>query len=241
MCFFPRQQDLPGAEMVSVPGATLACYRVHVDDELPTLLYFHGNGEVVGDYVPEMANLLASVGVNVFLAEYRGYGGSTGRPALATMLDDVPYLIDAAAGEVSKLIVFGRSIGSLYAVEAVARRPEIGGLVLESAIADPLDLFSRYVPLEQLGAMGDLLREEVHECFNQQQKLVHYANEVLLMHTEDDEIVPVRHSHSLHQWASHAHRRLLIFPSGGHNGILLQNRDSYLAALAELAREVDGS
>ena len=38
------------------------------------------------DYLPEFSGGLNRDGFNVLLAEYRGYGGSTGRPALAAML-----------------------------------------------------------------------------------------------------------------------------------------------------------
>lgn len=44
----------------------------------PTVLFFHGNGELVDDYVLTYTAELLDIGVNAFFAEYRGYGSSTG-------------------------------------------------------------------------------------------------------------------------------------------------------------------
>ena len=88
------------------------------------------------------------MGWDLLLAEYRGYGGSTGEPLLGRMLDDVEAVL-RAAGPPERLVVFGRSVGSLFALEAVARCPGVAGLVLESAIADPLErLLLRVTPRE---------------------------------------------------------------------------------------------
>ena len=47
-----------------------------------TVIYFHGNGEVVADYLPSFPEWITRAGCNVLLAEYRGYGMSSGTPAL---------------------------------------------------------------------------------------------------------------------------------------------------------------
>ena len=52
-----------------------------------------------------------------FLAEYRGYGGSTGEPSLVAMLDDVDAIFSALGRPAGELVVYGRSIGSIYAIE----------------------------------------------------------------------------------------------------------------------------
>jgi dipeptidyl aminopeptidase/acylaminoacyl peptidase len=76
--FFPRPDQAADACEVACDGAVLRCFERSPHPGAPTLVYFHGNGEVVADYVPEFADLLLALGVNVFLAEYRGYGGSSG-------------------------------------------------------------------------------------------------------------------------------------------------------------------
>jgi uncharacterized protein len=60
----------------------------------------------------------------VLLAEYRGYGMSTGHPSLVDMLDDVTAIIQHVGRlniPAQKVILFGRSIGSPHALHGVSR------------------------------------------------------------------------------------------------------------------------
>jgi hypothetical protein len=53
----------------------------------PTLLFFHGNGEIVADY-EDLGMLYVQRGLNFFPVDYRGYGRSTGTPTVTTMMHD---------------------------------------------------------------------------------------------------------------------------------------------------------
>ena len=53
----------------------------------PTILFFHGNGEIVADY-DELAPFYRGQGVNFFPVDYRGYGRSTGDPTVTAMMRD---------------------------------------------------------------------------------------------------------------------------------------------------------
>jgi len=88
--FFPRCEALPQPYWVdAVDGSRLACSYHVVNPAAKTVIYFHGNGEIVADYLPGFPDWLGQAGYNVLLAEYRGYGMSTGQPGLVGMLDDV--------------------------------------------------------------------------------------------------------------------------------------------------------
>lgn len=58
----------------------LSCRFFPVGLENPTILFFYGNGETVAGY-DSIAPIYNRVGVNFFVADYRGYGGSDGVPA----------------------------------------------------------------------------------------------------------------------------------------------------------------
>ncbi len=81
--------------MVNAGDATLACSFHFAAPDAPTVIHFHGNGEVVSDYLGGFANWFAWLGWNLLLAEYRGYGMSTGEPLLGRMLDDVAQIVQA--------------------------------------------------------------------------------------------------------------------------------------------------
>jgi pimeloyl-ACP methyl ester carboxylesterase len=139
---FPQSRQIDDPFVVQVAGAELACYRKIVDPTAFTMVHFHGNGEAVADYVPWLARELAALGLNSLFVEYRQYGGSTGKARLVEMLGDGETVIAAAGIAPDKAIAFGRSIGSLYAIELVHRQPTVAGLILESGIADPCERFA---------------------------------------------------------------------------------------------------
>jgi pimeloyl-ACP methyl ester carboxylesterase len=195
-----------------------------------TVVHFHGNGETVGDYLEGFAGRMESLGVNLLLAEYRGYGMSDGVPRLAAMLKDIPPIVAASGVDPSRLIFFGRSLGSLYAVHAAALYPTAAGLVLESAIADPLERILARVEPWQLGVTEEELRTEVERLFNQQQKLAALRGRTLVLHTRNDDLVDISHGERLHVWANRP-KELVVFERGDHNNIMEVNRESYFAHL----------
>ncbi|MGB5563220.1 MAG: hypothetical protein WBN02_13000, partial [Sedimenticolaceae bacterium] len=86
--FFPRPATgLPaprGSEdlAISVGGGVTVAARYHPTDlSLPTVLHFHGNGEIVSDY-DTIAPEFHSAGASLVSADYRGYGSSTGSPSV---------------------------------------------------------------------------------------------------------------------------------------------------------------
>jgi pimeloyl-ACP methyl ester carboxylesterase len=134
---FPQPRSVDDPFMVEVAGAELACYRRIIDPDKFTVVHFHGNGEAVADYIPDMAEAFANLGLNSLFVEYREYGGSTGLARLVSMFGDGEATIKAAGLAPDKVIAFGRSIGSLYAIELAHRQPAMAGLILERGIADP--------------------------------------------------------------------------------------------------------
>lgn len=216
--FFPRPDAPARTRIVAVDGAELACaeHRVHPDG--PVLVHFHGNGETVADYVPDIAALFADVGINTFFAEYRGYGRSTGKPALAAMLGDVEPILTATGAPPGRTFVYGRSLGSIYAIEAARRRPTLGGLVIESGIADVLERVLLRASPEELGTTRARMEAEAAASFDHQAKLRGYPGPVLVLHGARDVTVPPSHAERNASWA--ARSELVLLPGCSHNTIL---------------------
>jgi pimeloyl-ACP methyl ester carboxylesterase len=214
----------------------LGCFRAapYPDDCALTVLHFHGNAEIVPDYVPVMANVLNSLGVNVFFVEYRGYGMSTGAPSLNGMLDDTECVFETLGVSARQVVAFGRSLGSLFAVEVAARHPDIGGLILESGIAEPLDPAITRVSAEDLGTSLDELTAAVAERVDQRAKLARYGGPLLVMHTAFDMLIPRAHGERLREWgsASTHDKTLVIFEQGDHGTIYAANQEKYQSELA---------
>ena len=229
--FFPRRAPLANPFPVEVEGATLACHLESAPPDVGTLVHFHGNGEVVADYLPDFARALTATGWNLFLAEYRGYGSSTGTPGLRVMLDDVEGIFTALGKSASELVVYGRSVGSIYAIEFANRYPGIAGLVLESGIADVLERIRLRVIPEELGVTETQLATAVAGCLDHRAKLGRYEGPTLVIHARDDDLVGPSHGRRLHEWSGADPENLVLFERGGHNGVVSVNWTAYLATL----------
>ncbi len=234
--FFPRREALQDACWVELPDCNLACWRSPPRPGALTLLYFHGNGELVSDYLPEIAEALLALGVDLVLVEYRGYGLSTGKPSLCGMLGDGAQVVQALGLDPERTVAFGRSVGSIYAIHTVSLLPQLAGLVIESGIADPTERVLMRVDPAELGVSTEQLLEQGSRWLDHETKLASFQGPTLIMHTRFDGLVEVDNALRLHEWAPEP-KELLIFPRGTHNSILAWNWQAYMDKLAEfLAR-----
>lgn len=228
--FFPRRVGIDNPFWVDCGEAKLSCYYHRGRREAKTVIFFHGNGEVVTDYIELFTAIFSQVDYNFLLAEYRGYGMSGGRPALTKMLGDVAAIIKAVQEPPEKLILFGRSIGSIYAVHGVQQFPRIAGLIIESGISRLMERLLARIQPEEMDIAVQQLQAEVDTHFNQQAKLAEFKGATLVLHARGDRLVPCSHGQQLYEWAPEP-KTLKIFEKGDHNDILVVNTESYIKQL----------
>ncbi len=230
--FFPRMTPPPDPFVVRTGGVELACHRGTAGHPR-TLLHFHGNGEVAADWIGDFSRAVNAAGLDLLLAEYRGYGGSTGEPALAAMLDDATAIADASGTAPQDLVVYGRSVGSIYALHVAACRP-VAALVIESGIADVHERLRLRIDPRELDTDEAGLREAVAARFDHRAKLRAYAGPVRVLHARGDHLVDVSHAERLAAWAGER-GTLHVFDRGDHNTIHAYNGPEILRLVGELA------
>jgi pimeloyl-ACP methyl ester carboxylesterase len=235
--FFPRDERIASPFIVDVEGAKLACAFRKVAPDGPTLIHFHGNGEVVGDWDDVLPKWLGAVGWNVLLAEYRGYGMSTGEPQLGKMLDDVERIVRASGVPPERIVFFGRSVGSLFAVHAVSRFPQAAGLIIESGIADVRERLALRVEPGELGVSREEFDAAISQRLDQRAKLRGYRGPVLILHTRNDGLVDVSHAQQLAAAAA-GPTTVRVFERGDHNSILAVNAADYRKAVEDFLARV---
>lgn len=231
--FYPWPNRFPDPFYVEGDGFRLGCRYRRVSDDALTIIHFHGNGESVADYVGAFEDRIAGMGFNLLLAEYRGYGMSSGTPALVSMLADVELIVRASGVDPERIVFFGRSLGSLYAVHGAGLYPQAAGLIVESGIADPLERTLVRCEPWQLGTDLAGLQAAVDRDLNQGRKLSAFRGRTLIMHTRNDDILDVTHAERLYQWANQP-KKLLIFERGDHNNIMQVNESAYFTAVEGL-------
>ena len=232
--FYPRGNWTPtpaGAEDHTVAVSeqiTLSCRFFPVGQDNPTILFFYGNGETVADY-DGIAPLYQQLGVNFFVADYRGYGASGGLPTFTTMLADSHKVLDylkgvlADGGYTGRVYVMGRSMGRHAAFELGARRSEdLAGMIIESG-RPTLGQFTYGLP--QADAEG-------YEA-DYGNKVRSIALPVLVIHGEWDELAPVQQAVEMHHNFPSPDKRLLTIPGAGHNDLMYRGMTDYFKAIGE--------
>jgi alpha-beta hydrolase superfamily lysophospholipase len=218
--FFPRSDMTAppdGAEddFVEVGGATLHVRYHGVAPERRTLLLFHGNGEVVSDY-DDVAGLFAAAGFGLAVADFRGYGQSTGEPSLRTAIADAHVIVGAVhAAAAGPIVVMGRSLGSACAAELYGKNlPIIAGVVIESGIADLAGLVRRrgIEPPATFSA-------EDKATFDPLPKLARGTGPLLVLHGERDTMIASSEAEMAFAAAGTKAKKLVLVPGRGHNDV----------------------
>ena len=238
--FYPRKdftRTPPNASDHFIPvdkDVSISCrFYIHSRSS-PSILYFHGNGEVVSDhdYIAPMYNQL---GINLFVADYRGYGASQGRPTLSNTVSDAPIIFRAFSAILqqnhhsSDIFVMGRSLGSISAIETAYRHQEqIKGLIIESGFAALINLlFHLGFPAESLGI------EDLE--FPNLAKIRTITLPILIIHGEYDQIIPASEGEALFQNTAAKDKKLVIIPGANHNDIMWIGKERYFQAIKEFA------
>ncbi|MBN2360352.1 MAG: hypothetical protein JXR83_12940 [Deltaproteobacteria bacterium] len=252
-CFYPQpgrqldRSDLGEPVVLALAdGTRIGGFWCHPSPDAPTLLYLHGNGERIADQLETWPSWAQRAGANIFFVDYPGYATSAGSPTLSGCCQAaqvaLDFLLARDGDQVPAIIVVGRSIGSLFALDVVARNPgpRLSGLALESGIADLCQRLAVWVPHHQLAIDRPALEAAVAADFDQRAKLGRVEVPVLVLHTERDAIVPIWHGEQFAAWAGSHLLRFVRFEAGDHNTIQLFNEGTYVAALADLVNAARG-
>lgn len=110
------------------------------------IFYTHGNADNLarwGQYAVDFTAL----GYDVFMYDYRGYGKSNGKPSIENLQTDAAEVFNWAKNNLtySKLVIYGRSLGSTVATELASKNnPDL--LLLETPFAELKDVI--YWPIK---------------------------------------------------------------------------------------------
>lgn len=164
------------------------------EKEEATILVFHGNGDAAILQTAKGA-ALAEQGFGVLLVEYRGYPGSSGKPSETGLLIDGKAAYDFIINEKEQPIgLYAHSLGTGVAVNLATKR-DVYSVVLESPFDSLLAVAQDRMPWLPVGLLlkhkfrSDLLIKDVKAP-------------LLIMHGDQDTVVPIKHGRRLHNFAS---------------------------------------
>lgn len=241
----PAAEPLAPAEnsediTLAVDGATLTARFYEAAKGNPTLLYFHGGEESCDTFTDEAEGYRAT-GLNVLVFSYRGFGGSTGNPSLATLLGDADSQFLQAIewlgsrGHTAPLFVFGRSLGSLCAVSiASGHQEKLKGLILESAYCQGKTL------LQALGLEEASQAVAEGDSFGVLEKMGTIKLATSIFHGSKDELVPIPEVEKLQASSAAKTKQFLLVPGARHGNVARTAGALYYKAVRSFVDTVCG-
>jgi pimeloyl-ACP methyl ester carboxylesterase len=171
------------------------------------LLYFGGNADDVAGHIETF--VAAFPEHSLYLVNYRGYGGSSGRPSEVGLVQDAIAVFDHVKLRHADVSVMGRSLGSGVAVQLAAERP-VSQLVLVTPFDSLVNVakeYFRWLPV------GWLLKDRYESASRARE----VQEPVLIVIAGEDEIIPKRRSRALAAAFAPGHVQVVVVPAVGHN------------------------
>jgi pimeloyl-ACP methyl ester carboxylesterase len=234
----PESYVAEAVEVVAADGVTLRGLWATSAQARSTVFYFGGDSFLIARDGLEIAAAIAAHGANVFMLDYRGYGGSAGRPEIdALMADAQSGLAYLRRNGASHVVVHGMSMGSFVAAELAVRAP-VDGLVLESTATSAREWAERQVPwYAKLFVRIDL--PAALESQSNAHRLERYAGPLLLLAGGRDTKTPAAMARELLRDSASTCRELVEVATAGH-GDTLRHAPAQAAYRRLLERSVDG-
>jgi len=188
----PAAAGLPQAQEITLDtadGEKIIAWHVAPRGDKPVVIYFHGNGGSLRLRADRFARLAAD-GVGLLAVSYRGYGGSTGSPTEAGLIEDARAAYAFAAERYpDRIVLWGESLGSGVAIALAAEKP-VAKLILDAPFTSALDIAASaypFLPVRLL--MKDQFRSDL--------RIAQVKAPVLILHGDADSVVPIAYGERL--------------------------------------------
>ncbi|MCA8990378.1 MAG: alpha/beta hydrolase [Planctomycetaceae bacterium] len=184
------------------------------------------------------------LGYDVVIVDYRGYGGSSGKPSEAAFAADSravwDYVTQERQFDPKDVVICGQSLGGAVGIRLVHDLETEGvrpaGLVVRASFTSLVDAGRYHYPwlpvnLVLLDRFPSLDRISAIQC------------PLLFLHGQRDTIVPFEHSSKLFANAPEAShngvaKRLVPLPNAGHNDIMHVHGDDVTEAVRQFLSDV---
>ena len=235
LLFHPRKsyQEMDENDIhINIDDSVQVGARFHlISKSFPTLLFFHGNGEIATEY-DDISQIYNKKNINFIIADFRGYGFSSGVPNVENTQSDSHIVLDYVLKHLKEknyagsLILMGRSLGSVSVLELAKRYPkDFSGLIIESGFADEEPLFAL------IGTSAEQEGFKKEDGFLNGEKIKEYMGPLLIIHAEQDHIIPFSLGKLLYDFCPSKQKTMLPIQNANHNNILGVGFKEYFEAI----------
>ncbi len=240
--FYPRKiavpNDLnPNSDILKLNignGVEIGGFFYKNDVKNPTILLFHGNGEIAYDY-QYIAPMFFEINVNLAVVDFRGYGFSSGEPYYTCLISDAMPIYTVFRewmdqnGLLNSLFVLGRSLGSVCAAEIGSHNPaDLRGIIFESGFASVYNIMTNLFRINSPYLTSDSLKK-----YSNDTRVRKFKKSTLLIHGTIDRIIPLTEAELLYKnLPNDIDKRLILIEGAGHNTIL-SFKEEYFKPISE--------
>ncbi|KAM7165239.1 protein ABHD12B [Macrochelys suwanniensis] len=232
---------LPGSRGIEAQGKDRSWYEKTLADDNPVIIYLHGNGgNRASGHRVSLMKVMSGAGFHILALDYRGYGDSSGTPSETGLTTDVICLYDwvrARSGN-STVLFWGHSLGTGVATNVARKLLEERGIqvdmiVLESSYTNIREA-AAHVPITRIyrkfPGFEYLILDSLalgHMFFRNDENVQVLSSPLLMLHAEDDSVVPIQLGRKLFEIAFHSYEnkdkvKFVAFPGKlgfGHENI----------------------
>jgi fermentation-respiration switch protein FrsA (DUF1100 family) len=198
------------------------------------IIFCHGNAGNISHRLDIIRSLLDQK-LQVFIFDYRGYGKSKGRPSeMGIYLDGMAaydFLVNHQGIPAEKIVLLGRSLGAAVAIEIALRR-EIRSLIIESAFTSTRDMAGTMFLFKLFSFL-------LPHNYNNQKKIARITVPKLIIHGEDDRLVPFSMGQKLYKEAKPP-KSFLPVRGADHNDTYILGGKEYFDTLTEFIKNPKG-
>ena len=198
--------------------------RSNLDEQIPVILFFHGNGSNLGDMVSRIQQF-NDWGYSTLFIDYRGYGRSSGPfPNEQRVYEDAEvawqYLIQQQV-LAEQIAIYGQSIGGAIAIDLAVHHPDAAALIVESSFTSMRAMVARAKSLPLI-PVNRLLTQR----FESLEKVKSLQIPALFIHGSDDEVIPEAMGQRLYE-ATPTDKSYLLVEGAMHSGLPAVDSDLY--------------
>ena len=161
-----------------------------------TIIYFHGNAGTLENRIHKL-NHFQDMNINFLIIAWRGFSGNNGKPSELGLYEDgksaIDWLIKKGIDE-KNLILYGESLGTGVATH-LAQNKSFAGVILETPFTSMIEaakVFYPYIPIKLL----------LKDKFENYKKIKNINSPILVMHGEEDKIVPFSMGKKIYEMAN---------------------------------------
>jgi fermentation-respiration switch protein FrsA (DUF1100 family) len=210
----------------------------------PLVIVFQGNGghRAMRQYLMQP---LGTLGADVLIFDYRGFGDNRGKPSQARFAKDALTIWKYATEELKvppqRIVLYGESLGGGVAVQLAGnlgkKGVEPGGLVIQASFDSLVAAGKYHFPYLPVSLV-------LIDRFRSDKSIAEVRCPILQLHGELDQVVPIKlgrrlFEHAPEKSASGVPKQFVALPRTNHNDVFGHDVRSVIAALKDFLAGVD--